>query len=122
EGHTQRECREIVTRVLVGDPLGDGLLALEAPARVEVGALATRPDGRAAVRALLERGGGGGQGRAAGGARGDGVPGEHAAAPLRRRGRRLAPARVRARVATIALLTVFAVGHDPAPLRVLLET
>src|SRR5262244_2643624 len=45
----------LVGGVLVGDPLGDRLCALEAPAGLEVRALATGVDHRAAIRALLER-------------------------------------------------------------------
>src|SRR5215467_4780628 len=50
----QRERGARVGGVLVGDPLGDRLRAFEAPAGLEVRALATGMDGRAAIRALLE--------------------------------------------------------------------
>src|SRR2546430_12187782 len=57
--HTERERAAIVSRVLVGDPLGDRLGALEATARLEVGALAAGVERRPAGGALLERCGGG---------------------------------------------------------------
>src|SRR2546428_9068697 len=55
--HAEREPGAVVARVLVRQPLGDGLRALEASARVEVGALPAGVDCGPAVRALLERGG-----------------------------------------------------------------
>src|SRR6266852_3325557 len=76
----ERKRGAVVPRVLVGDPFGDGLRALEAPARLEVGALAAGAEGRPAVRALLERRGRDRQDRAARPAPGDGALGEHAAA------------------------------------------
>src|SRR6266403_3491537 len=79
----QREYGAFVPCVLVGDLLGDGLGALEAPARLEVGALAARVNGRPAARALLERRGRDRQNRAARRAPRDGALGEHAAAPRR---------------------------------------
>src|SRR5213592_2348831 len=55
--HAEREPGTVVACVLVRQPLGDRLFALEPPTRVEVGALPAGMDGGAAVRALLERGG-----------------------------------------------------------------
>src|SRR5205823_2955779 len=91
--HAEREPGAGVARVLVLEPLGDGLRALEAPARVEVGALAAGVDGGPAVRALLERSGRDRQDRAARPTPRDGVLGEHPAAPRRVRGRRRRSAR-----------------------------
>src|SRR5207247_4219938 len=53
--HAEREPGTVVACVLVRQPLGDRLFALEPPTRVEVGALPAGMDGGAAVRALLER-------------------------------------------------------------------
>src|SRR5437762_5900351 len=88
DGDPEQEHAAVVACVLVGDLLGDGLRALEAPARLEVGALAAGVNGRPAVRALLERGGRDRQDRAACRAPRDGALGEHAAAPRRVGGRR----------------------------------
>src|SRR5439155_5677439 len=108
--HAEREPGAVVARVLVREPLGDGLRALEAPARVEVGALAAGVDRNPAVRALLERRGGDRQDRAARPAPGDGSLGEHPAAPRRVGGRRL-PFRRRALLVPVPSLTVLAIGH-----------
>src|SRR5262245_11785502 len=111
----ERERGALVGRVLVGDLLGDRLRALEAPARLEVRALAARMDGRAAVRALLERRVRDRQDGPAGRAPRDGVLGQHAAAsrsvggPWRGRRR---PARLGVRVrAPVSLLAVLAIAH-----------
>src|SRR5438552_17694999 len=89
----ERERGAVVASALVRDPLGDALFALEAPARVEVGALAAGADGGPAARTLLERRVRDRQHRAARPASGEGALGEHAAAPRRVAGRRrLSPA------------------------------
>src|SRR5580765_251234 len=85
--HAQREHGALVAAALVGDLLGDGLRALEAPARLEVGALAAGMNGRAAIRALLERRRRDGQDRSTRRASRNGLPGEHAAASRRIAGR-----------------------------------
>src|SRR4030095_7252214 len=79
--HAEREPAAVVASALVGQSPGDGLGALEAPARIEVGALAAGVDGGPAVWALLEGRGGDRQNRAARPASGDGVFVEHPAAP-----------------------------------------
>src|SRR5215470_18627106 len=79
----QRERGARVGGVLVGDPLGDRLRAFEAPAGLEVRALATGMDGRAAIRALLERRVCDRQHGPARRAPREGVLGEHAAASRR---------------------------------------
>src|SRR5882672_8870669 len=83
DGDPERERGAVVPRVLVGDLLGDGLGALEPPARLEVGALAAGVNGGPAIRALRERRGRDRQDRAARRAPRDGALGEHAAAPRR---------------------------------------
>src|SRR5262249_22186107 len=55
DGDPEREGVTGVGGALVGDPLDDGLGALEATARLEVGALAAGVDRGAAVWALRER-------------------------------------------------------------------
>src|SRR5881296_2530418 len=112
DGHPERERGTVVATVLVRHPLGDGLFALEAPARVEVGALAAGADGGAAVRTLLERSGRDRQHRAACPASGDRALGEHAAASRRIGRRRLWPA-LPGGLGAIALLAILAVavGH-----------
>src|SRR5437899_12590721 len=99
--------------------VGDGLRAREAPDRVEVGALAAGVDGGPAVRALLERGGGDRQDRAARPTPRDAVRGEHPAAPRSVGGRRLPSTRRRALV-PVVLLAVLSVGHATAPFEPLL--
>src|SRR5712691_2457974 len=111
----EREPGALVARVLVRQPLGDGLRALEAPARVEVGALAAGVDGGPAVRALFERSGRDRQDRAARPTPGNGVLGEHPAARPRLDRRRLSSARLGALV-PVTLLTVPSVGHASDPL------
>src|SRR5436309_2077045 len=79
--HAEREPGTVVACVLVGQPLGDRLFALEPPTRVEVGALPAGMDGGAAVRALLERGGRHWQDRSARPTPGDGTGGSSASIP-----------------------------------------
>src|SRR5215475_14941996 len=110
---SERERGALIGRVLVGDLLGDRLRALEAPAGLEVRALAAGVDGRAAVRALLERRVRDRQDGPAGRAPRDGVLGQHAAASRRvSRPRRWwrRPARLGVR-APVSLLAVLAVAH-----------
>src|SRR3989441_11897037 len=112
--HTERERAAIVSRVLVGDPLGDRLGALEATARLEVGALAAGVERRPAVGTLLERRGGDRQDRAARPAPRDRALGEHVAASwgVGRRPRWWGgrSARLRAR-APVTLLAILSVAH-----------
>src|SRR5262249_33874730 len=75
--HAQREPFAFVARVLVGQPLGDGLFALEVPARIEMAALLAGVEGGAAVRALGEGRDRDGQDGAARCAPGHGVLGQH---------------------------------------------
>src|SRR5258705_878672 len=81
--HAQRERGALVAAALVGDLLGDGLRALEAAARLEVGALAAGMNGHAAIRALLERQRRDRQDRPTRRASRKGLPGEHCAASRR---------------------------------------
>src|SRR5207244_13484334 len=116
----ERERGAGATRILVRQPLGDGLSALEAPARVEVGTLATGMDGGAAVRALFERSGRDRQDRAARPTPGDGVLGEHPAAPRSVGGRRRWRSARLGVLVPVTLLTVLSVGHASDPLQPLL--
>src|SRR5215467_3453547 len=109
----EREGGALVGGVLVGDLLGDRLRALEAPAGLEVRALAAGVDGRAAVRALLERRVRDRQDGPAGRAPRDGVLGQHAAASRRVGGSRQwrrRPARLGVR-APVSLLAVLSIAH-----------
>src|SRR5262249_17489892 len=109
----ERERGALVGGVLVGDPLGDRLRALEAPAGLEVRALATGVDHRAAIRALLEGWVRDRQDGPTGRASRDGVLGQHPAASRgvggpRRWRRRPAWLGVRA---PVALLSVLSIAH-----------
>src|SRR5262252_8317328 len=83
----QREQGALVSAVLVDDLLRDRLRALEAPARLEVGALAAGVNGGPTVGTLLERRVRNRQDRTARGAPRHGLLGEHAAASRRVGGR-----------------------------------
>src|SRR2546430_4443267 len=118
--HAERERGALVPRVLVGHALLNGLRTLEAPAGVEVRALAARVDRDAAVRALLERRRGDRQDGAARATPGDGVLGQHPTTSRsvgrRRRRRRRRPLRLTPLV-PISLLSIFSVGHARGPFR-----
>src|SRR5206468_7349828 len=118
--HAERERGALVPRVLVGHALLNRLRTLEAPAGVEVRALAARVDRDAAVRALLERRRGDRQDGAARATPGDGVLGQHPTTSRsvgrRRRRRRRRPLRLTPLV-PISLLSIFSVGHARGPFR-----